>query len=674
MKIRYLALLFTFLSVNLSAQNNQSGIDRNNMNTQVRPGYDFYQYAVGGWLKSHPIPQEYSKYGQFAILNKQNNERIRDLIIEMSNQNFANGTDQQKIGDLYNLMMDSTRLNRDGAQPILPYLKEIDRIKNIREYQIAGAKYSLYGISFGLFKMGTSVDKEDASKYLIYITQGGLALNNPDYYLMQDSLSVRIRESYVEYIAKLFTLTGSTPKIAKKNADDILKFETRIASISKTKTELRNVKENYNKMSYADLTNKFGVIDWGNILLHSGIPAIDSVSVNQPKFIEGVEQIYKEKNLTLLKTYAKFNIINSCVNLLDDRFQQAAFEFKKVTSGAAQDKQRWEKAVQYVNSSLGMAVGKIYVEKYFPEASKQRMLAIVKNLQSALRQRISEAQWMSDTTKAKAYEKLDKFYIKIGYPDKWYDFSKLVIDPKKSLLENAFEISKFTIADNIERHVNKPVDRDEWHMTPQTVNAYYNPSTNEICFPAGILQPPFFNPDADEACNYGAIGVVIGHEMTHGFDDQGSQYDSDGNMSNWWKESDRQQFEIRTDVMRKFFDNIEVLPGVKANGSLTLGENIADNGGLNVSFRAMKNYMVEHPLETVDGFTPEQRFFLSYGLIWAENQTEQSLRDQVKNDVHSNGQHRVNGALPHIDQWYKAFNIKKKDKLYVAPTKRVRVW
>ena len=291
-----------------------------------------------------------------------------------------------------------------------------------------------------------------------------------------------------------------------------------------------------------------------------------------------------------------------------------------------------------------------------------------------MRQRINEAQWMSDSTKVKAYEKLDKFYIKIGYPDKWQDFSQLVIDPKKTLLENAFEISKFAIADNIERHINKPVDRDEWHMTPQTINAYYSPSTNEICFPAGILQPPFFNPDADEACNYGAIGVVIGHEMTHGFDDQGAQYDSDGNMSNWWAESDRQQFEIRTDVMRKFFDNLDVLPGVKANGSLTLGENIADNGGINVSFRAMKNYMEQHPLETIDGFTPEQRFFLSYGLIWAENQTEKNLRDQLKNDVHSIGRHRVNGALPHIDQWYKAFNIKKKDKLYVTPTKRVRVW
>ncbi|MBO7143000.1 MAG: M13 family metallopeptidase [Bacteroidales bacterium] len=673
MKIKYLAFLLTFVTANLAAQN-QSGINRDNMDTKVRPGTDFYQYAAGGWIKNNPVPPDFSNYGQVAIVNKQNNERIRDLIIEMSSQNFAPGSEQQKIGDLYNLMMDSVRLNREGAKPILPYLKEIDRIKNIREYQIAGAKFLLYGINIGIFKMGIIVDKEDASKHLIAISQGGLSLGQPEYYLSDDKFAERLRESYTEYIAKLFTLAGTPAKTAKKYADDILKFETRIAKISKTKTELRNVKENYHKMSYSDLVENFEGVDWGNILLHSGIPAVDSVSVNQPKFVKGVEQIYKETSLQLLKTYAKFTILHNSTHLLDDNFQQAAFDLKKVTSGAVQDKQRWEKSVQYVNSSLGMAVGKIFVQKYFPESSKQRMLAIVGNLREALRQRINETLWMSSETKAKACEKLDSIYIQIGYPDNWYDISALEIDPKKPLLVNAFEISRFTMTDYIARNVNKPVDRTEWTLTPQTVNAGYYPSLNKICFPAGILQPPFFNPDADEACNYGAIGVIIGHEMTHGFDDQGSQYDSDGNLNNWWAESDRQQFDARTDVMRKFFDNLDVLPGLKANGSLTLGENIADNGGLNVAFRAMKNYMVEHPLQVLDGFTPEQRFFLSYGFIWAENQTEQSRRNQVINDVHANGCLRVNGALPHIDQWYKAFNIKKKDPMYVAPTKRVRVW
>lgn len=674
MKFRHLIVVFTLLSASVSAQNAGLGIDRANMDAAIRPGEDFYKYAVGGWLKNNPMPPEYSKYGQFAILGKQNNERIRDLITEMSSQNFAHGTDQQKIGDLYNLMMDSTRLNRESANPVIPYLQAIDRVKNIIEYQIEGAKLSLYNININIFEMYCSVDKQDATKNLIYIEQSGLVLSNPDYYLLQDSVSVNIRKSYADFIAKLFVLAGYDSNTAQANATEIISFETEIAKISKSYTELRDVKENYHKISYSDLVTDYNGIDWGSILLNSSIPAIDSVSVNQPDFIKGVEIFFKETALSTLKSYAKFIILYHCDNLLDDRFREADFEFSKVISGASQDRQRWEKAVQYVNGTLGMAVGKIYVAKYFPESSKNRMLEIVKNLQAALRQRISEAQWMSGATKQKAYQKLDSFYVKIGYPDKWKSIAGLDIDPEKSLLENSFAIARFTNLDYINTHVNKPTTRDDWHMTPQTVNAYYNPATNEICFPAGILQPPFFNPDADEACNYGAIGVVIGHEMTHGFDDQGAQYDCSGNLSNWWTDNDQKQFESRTDVMRKFFDNIEVLPGIRCNGSLTLGENIADNGGLNISMRAMKNYMLQNPLKTLDGFTPEQRFFLSYGLIWAENRTELSLRDQIKNDPHSNAKWRVNGALPHIDEWYKAFNIKSKDKMYLAPAKRVKVW
>ncbi|MBQ3619537.1 MAG: M13 family metallopeptidase [Bacteroidales bacterium] len=674
MKIRFLILFITAFAINVSAQNANNGFDVSNMNPKIKPGDDFFEYAAGEWLKKHPITPEYPRIGQFTLLDKLNRERVRDLITGISASNAQHGSNQQLIGDLYHLLMDSVRLNHDGAAPIMPYLNAIDQIKNIKEYQIEAAKLSLYNINIMLFDIDCDADREDASKNLIYISQDGLALSNPDYYLLQDSISAKIRNSYKLYIQTLFELAGTNTIEAKQNAADILDFEISIAQKSRSYTQLRKIKENYNKMSYRALVNDYSGIDWGNIFLFSAIPAVDSVSVNQPEFIKAVEDFYANTKLDLLKTYAKFTILCHCDDLLDDRFQNASFDFAKVLSGATKNKPRWERSVTFVNSKLGMAVGKLYAEKYFPESSKARMMQIVKNLQTALRQRIAESQWMSNTTKAKAYQKLDSFYVKIGYPDKWKDYSGLEIDPKKSLLENAFAIAKFNNRDFINRHVNKPTNRDEWYMTPQTVNAYYNPPTNEICFPAGILQPPFFNPDADEACNYGAIGVVVGHEMTHGFDDQGAQYDLNGNLRNWWTESDRLQFEARTDVMRKFFDNIEVLPGVHGNGSLTLGENIADNGGLNISFRAMQNYMKEHPLAPIDGLTPAQRFFLSYGLIWAENRTEQSLRDQVKNDPHSNARWRVNGALPHIDEWYKAFNIKKNSKLYVAPNKRVRVW
>lgn len=674
MKIRFLILFITVFTINVSAQNANNGFDVSNMNPKIKPGDDFFEYAVGEWLKNNPITPEYPRIGQFTLLDKLNRERVRDLITGISASNAQHGSNQQLIGDLYHLLMDSVRLNHDGAAPIMPYLNAIDQIKNIKEYQIEAAKLSLYNINIMLFDIDCDADREDASKNIIYISQDGLALSNPDYYILQDSISAKIRNSYKLYIQTLFELAGTNTIDAKQNAADILDFEISIAKKSRSYTQLRKIKENYNKMSYRALVNDYSGIDWGNIFLFSAIPAVDSVSVNQPEFIKAVEDFYANTKLDLLKTYAKFTILCHCDDLLDDRFQNAAFEFSKVLSGATKDKPRWEQSVTFVNSKLGMAVGKLYAEKYFPESSKARMMQIVKNLQTALRQRIAESQWMSNATKAKAYQKLDSFYVKIGYPDKWKDYSGLEIDPKKSLLENAFAIAKFNTLDYINRHVNKPTNRDEWYMTPQTVNAYYNPPTNEICFPAGILQPPFFNPDADEACNYGAIGVVIGHEMTHGFDDQGAQYDLNGNLRNWWTESDRLQFEAHTDVMRQFFDNIEVLPGVHGNGSLTLGENIADNGGLNVSFRAMQNYMKVHPLAPINGFTPAQRFFLSYGLIWAENRTEQSLRDQVKNDPHSNARWRVNGALPHIDEWYKAFNIKKNSKLYVAPNKRVKVW
>ena len=428
-------------------------------------------------------------------------------------------------------------------------------------------------------------------------------------------------------------------------------------------------------MTYAQLLSDYPGIDWGSLFLQLGFPAFAEVTVNQPEPIHAVEKLLAEKSLDDWKAYAEFKVVNDAANALDDSFRAAFFDFYSHTmSGVMQDRARWKRAVDAVNGVLGMAVGKLYVEKYFPESSKQRMLELVNNLKVALGQRIDQQNWMSPATKAQAHDKLNHFYVKIGYPDKWRDYSNLQIDENLSYYENLLRAGEFMMADMIQRKVNKPTDKTEWLMTPQTINAYYNPTTNEICFPAGILQPPFFNPEADDAVNYGAIGVVIGHEMTHGFDDQGSQFDKDGNLRNWWTEADKKNFEARTKVMADFFDKIEVLPGLKANGKLTLGENIADHGGLNISYQALQNAMKKNPLKTVDGFTPEQRFFLSFAFIWASNIRDEQLRVLNKVDPHSPARWRVNGALPHIDSWYKAFNITSKDPLFVPKKNRVDIW
>lgn len=455
------------------------------------------------------------------------------------------------------------------------------------------------------------------------------------------------------------------------------RIETRIAKASYSRTKLRDVESNYHKMTYARLLSDFPGIDWSTLFLTQGVPAVEEVSVNQPEPIHEVEKVLEECPLEDLKAYLYFNVVDNATGKLSDDFRAAAFEFySKTMSGAEQDRPRWKRAVQAVEGVLGMAIGKMYVEKYFPETSKQRMQKLVGDLQIALGQKIEAQQWMSAETKARAQEKLNAFYVKIGYPDEWMSYDALDIDESLSYYENMARAAKFSGDYYIERHVNKPVDRTEWLMTPQTINAYYNPTTNEICFPAGILQPPFFDAAADDAYNYGAIGVVIGHEMTHGFDDQGSQFDKDGNLSNWWTEADKKAFAERTAVMERFFNGIEVLPGLKANGKLTLGENIADHGGLNVAYLAFQNAQkaATKPAVAKDGFTPEQRFFLSYSFLWANNVREEMLRKLTKTDPHSAGRWRVNGALPHIDAWYEAFNIKKKDPLFVPKAKRVDVW
>lgn len=674
MKTKTLLVSFSMVATAACAQNLSSGIDKANMNLDVKPGADFYEYAAGGWLKTHPLDAEHPTNGAFVDLEEQNQKRIKGLIEEYSSTSQPKGSLGQKIGDLYNLMMDSVRLNREGAAPLKPVLAKIEAIKNKKEYQLVTAQLDRQGASAMMFGISVGADQRNASQNIVGISQGGIGLSERDYYLNDDEQTVKVRNAYKEYIKTLFQLTGDDEQTAQKKTDVLLAIETRIAKASYDNVKLRDVNANYHKMSYAQLISDYPGIDWGNIFLAQGFPPFAEVDLGQPEPIKEVEKILEETSLDDLKTYAEAKIISGASGYLSDDFRTASFKFSQTLSGVKQDRPRWKRAVSLVSGVMGEAIGKLYVEKYFPESSKQRMLDLVHNLQAALAERIDEASWMEQVTKEQAKDKLSNFIIKIGYPDKWRDYSGLQIDPSLSLYENLSRVSEFMTKDYIDRKVNKPVDKSEWHMTPQTVNAYYNPTTNEICFPAAILQPPFFDPEADDAVNYGAIGGVIGHEMSHGFDDQGCQFDKEGNQNNWWTAADKANYDKRTKVLEDYFGNYEVLPGKKINGKLTLGENIGDNGGLNIAFRAFSNLMKTKKLPVIDGFTPEQRFFLAWGRVWAANTSDEMTDYLLKVDPHSPNKARVNAALPHIDAWYDAFNVKKSDKMYVPKSKRAHIW
>ena len=617
MKTKLLFVASLFIAGSATAQTLSTGIDPANLDTSVRPGDDFFQYAAGGWMKSHPLDSEHPENGAFVDLSEQNTLRIQELILQYAGTPQEKGSLGQKIGSLYNLRMDSVRLNREGWTPIKPVLERIAAIKDRKEYQLVTAQIDRRGEETMMYGIGVGADMRNASMNIVSVGQGGLGLGTRDYYLNDDEQTVRVREAYKTFMKNLFQMVGNDSVTAQKKMEAVMAIETRIAKASYSRVELRDISKNYHKMSYNQLVTDFPGIDWGNVFLASGFPAFDWVDVGQPEPIHEVEKILAEASLDDLKTYAEIKIISGATNVMSDDFRAEAFRLSSVLSGVKQDRPRWKRAVGSVSGVLGEAIGKLYVEKYFPESSKKRMLELVHNLQKALAQRIDEATWMSAETKAKAKDKLSNFIVKIGYPDKWKDYSGLQVCDSLSLYENMGNISEFFLLDQLKRKVNKPVDKTEWLMTPQTINAYYMPTTNEICFPAAILQPPFFDPNADDAMNYGAIGGVIGHEMSHGFDDQGSQFDKTGNQNNWWTEADKKNFEQRTKVLEDAFGKFEAVPGKFINGKLTLGENIGDNGGLNIAFRAFQNAMKENPLQKADGFTPEQRFFLSWGRVWA---------------------------------------------------------
>lgn len=674
MKKKTLLAAMMLATLSAGAQNLSSGIDKANMDLSVKPGTDFYRYAVGGWLKKNPLDAEHTSNGAFTDLYEQNQKRIQGLILEYATHPQPKGTLGQKIGSLYNLMMDSVRLNREGYAPLKPTLARIAAIKNVREYQIVTSQLDRRGDNTMMFGIGVGADMRNASTNIVSIEQGGIGLGTRDYYLNDDAQTVKIREAYKAFMKKMFEMVGDDPATAEKKMQAVMTIETRIAKASYDKVTLRNINKNYHKMSYTQLVSDYPGIDWGNVFLQNGFPMFNEVDLGQPEPIHEVEKILGDTPLDDLKAYAEAKVISGAASHLSDAFRAEAFKFSSVMSGAQKDRPRWKRAVSGTSGVFGEAIGKLYVEKYFPESSKQRMIELVKNLQVALGQRIAEASWMSAETKAKAQDKLENFIVKIGYPDKWKDYSGLQIDDSLSLYENLQNVSEFMTMDYINRKVNKPVDKTEWGMTPQTVNAYYNPTTNEICFPAAILQPPFFDANADDAVNYGGIGAVIGHEMSHGFDDQGSQFDKTGNQRDWWTAQDKKNYEARTKVLVDHFGKVELIPGKKINGNLTLGENIGDNGGLNVAYRAFQNSMKKNPLKNKDGFTPEQRFFLSWARVWAGNARPEYMEYLLNVDPHSPNEARVNAALPHIDGWYEAFNIKKGDKLFIPKKRRAQIW
>lgn len=654
----------------------ESGIDLTNMDLTANPATDFYQYATGGWQKKNPLPAAYSRYGSFDQLQEDNNKRINGILSDLLKNTYPEGSIERKLSDFYKLAMDSTRRDKEGVAPVTPLLKKIEAVKSIPDFKKLQMQYAAF--SFGVpFDASFNADERNASMNILYLYQGGLTLGQKEYYLDTDKATVDIREAYKKHLIKMFQLFGFNAAQAKAKGEAVLRFETALAKFSKSSTELRDVEANYNKMTLAQFKAKYPNLPVEALLNAEGVKSayFQSLVVGQPAFFAGLNKLVTTWNLADRKAYMQWSVINSSTGYLSSAVEAEHFDFfGKTMRGKKENFPLWKRATSQVESVMGEALGRIYCERFFPASSKTRMEELVKNLQVALAERIKDQDWMTAKTKEAALDKLNSFYVKIGYPNKWKDMSGLSIKPSESYYDNVMQCVLYWNTKTIEEKAGKPVDKDEWLMTPQTVNAYYNPTTNEICFPAGILQRPFFDPKADDAFNYGAIGVVIGHEMTHGFDDQGRHYDKNGNMSDWWTADDAKNFDARATEYANFFSNIKVLPDLNANGRFTLGENLADHGGLEVAFAAFENVNKKEKLPVIDGLTPEQRFFIAYSGVWAGNITEKEIRSRTKSDPHSLGKWRVNGALPHINAWYEAFGVKEGDALFLPESKRLKLW
>lgn len=655
---------------------NKSGLVLADLDKTVSPATDFYQFATGGWQKSHPLPAAYSRYGSFDMLQENVNKQINTILTDLSKKKYQAGTNERKLSDFYKMAMDSVRRNQEGIAPVKPMLNEMEAAKTLEALRQVQLKYGKmgFGVPFGSY---FGADDKNVTMNIFSVGQGGLTLGQKDWYVNPDKATSDIREAFKKHIVRMFELFGFNHADAQRKMQSVFRFETELALVSKSNVELRDPQANYNKMTLAQFEETYPNIPLKAYTQAEGIDTkyIQELIVGQPAFFAGLDKLLPLLTADDLRAIMEWDLIQGSASYLSDAVREANFDFfGKTMSGRKEDYPLWKRATNQVQGAMGEALGKMYCERYFPAQSKKMMEELVHNLQVSLGQRIDAQTWMSDSTKANAHKKLDRFYVKIGYPNRWTDYSQLTIDPSKSFYENVLAARFFAHDKHIAEKAGKPVDREEWHMTPQTVNAYYNPTTNEICFPAGILQRPFFDAKADAAFNYGAIGVVIGHEMTHGFDDQGRQYDADGNLHDWWTAHDAKGFEERANLYTEFFNAIEVLLGLHCNGKFTLGENLADHGGLMVSFNAFKNATAKKPLKSKDGFTPEQRFFLAYAGVWGQNITEQEIRNRVKRDPHSLGEWRVNGALPHIDAWYEAFGVKKGDKMFIPESERLQLW
>ena len=675
MRLKPILLTFAFSSLlSMSAAENGkiAGVNPANIDNSVDPRVDFYDYACGGWMKANPIGDEYSRYGSFDALAENNKLQLKTLFEELAQSKQEQGSVGQKVRDLYLLGMDSARRNREGAQPVMADIAKIQNMKLADLNDIITWEQSNIGSPF--FGCGVEADLMNSDINALYISQPGLGLPDRDYYIVASKENQQIMVAYTNYLEKIFTLVGYNKKAAKKAAKNIIALESKIAEWSMSREEQRDIAKMYNPVPYAQLCEEYNSIDWKSVFNSLNLNNIDTVIITQPKALKQVNDLMPKLPLQEVKDYLVFNYISSASSYLSNDFTEANFEmYSKTLQGTKEMQPLWKRALNVPNGILGEAVGELYVAKYFANGSKEKMLKIVNNLKIALGEHIATLPWMSETTKINALVKLNSFTVKIGYPDKWKDYSGITVDVNKSYWENVKNAIIFKSKEEYAK-CGKQVDRDEWFMTPQTVNAYYNPTTNEICFPAGILQPPFFDVNADDASNYGAIGVVIGHEMTHGFDDQGRNFDQNGNMKDWWTEEDANRFKELTSILVKQYDSIIVLGDEHANGKFTLGENIADHGGLRVSYTAFKKTQQGRSEEKTDGFTPDQRFFLSYAGVWAGNIRDAEILRRTKTDPHSLGRWRVNAALKNIEPFFKAFNIKEGDPMFLAPAERVTIW
>ena len=656
-----------------AAQGAVHGVNKADMDMSVRPGDDFYQYAGGGWLKANPMKPEYSSYGVFNDLAETNRKQIRELFENLSKEKHAFGSVGQKVADLYNMAMDSVRLNKEGAAPLQKDLDKVKAFSKKADFTAFIADQHLY-MGNPFFGIGVDTDLKNSDLNVMWLSAGTSGLPDRDYYLNTDADSKKKQEAYRAYLSKIFQLSGYKKKEAEKAAKVIYNIEYQFAEAKMSRAEARDYNKLYNIYTIDMLQKNYPAIQWAKYFELMGVKDVKQVILTEPKVMAVAQKLMSTLSEQDIKYYVAGLIIKSSTSVLSDDFVNANFDFYgRLLNGQKEQKARWKRALGFPNSLLGEAVGELYVSKYFAGESKAKMLKLIDNLRKALATRIANLAWMNDTTKINALVKLNSFTVKVGYPDKWRDYSKLTIDPAKSLYDNVAAATYVETLRNLEKF-GKPVDKSEWGMTPQTVNAYYNPTTNEICFPAAILQAPFFDVNADDATNYGAIGVVIGHEMTHGFDDQGRNFNADGNMVDWWTAGDSKRFTAAAEKLAAQFDQITVVGDLKANGHLTLGENIADQGGLRISYDAFKTTQQFQEGKEIDGFTPAQRFYLSYGRIWAEHMTEEAIYQQTKSDPHSIGRNRVNATLRNIDTWYDAFGVKEGDKMWLAPAERAIVW